>query len=281
MTFLQSKKEKKKIEDLIDDTIKDKDPFSTFDDFWWEEELFSKKVSKPTAEASTKFLKEIDEMFKNILRNLRPVDNRTEQELIDNQFIPIDDRTQQELEDDDYISLDERTEQELKDDDYISIDDMTEQEVKDDISLKSDNKIEDIDLTSAWDSKKTKIARSGPIYKLSTDYNQKVKAANKIKNKYLRKTIGQKNLKNKISAEWLKAAGYLETKDQDKISYMFIPPKKDKKNDSAHFIRTEIDSTDFKKENLISKVKKDSSKKPYHYKKKHQKIMNQTKPLNF
>ena len=158
---------------------------------------------------------------------------------------------------------------------------MTEQEVKDDISLKSDNKIEDIDLTSAWDSKKTKIARSGPIYKLSTDYNQKVKAANKIKNKYLRKTIGQKNLKNKISAEWLKAAGYLETKDQDKISYMFIPPKKDKKNDSAHFIRTEIDSTDFKKENLISKVKKDNSKKPYNYKKKHQKIMNQTKPLNF
>ena len=243
--------------------------------------MFSKKVSKPTAEASTKFLKEIDEMFKNILRNLRPVDNRTEQELIDNQFIPIDDRTQQELEDDDYISLDERTEQELKDDDYISIDDMTEQELKDDISLKSDNKIEDIDLTSAWDSKKTKIARSGPIYKLSTDYNQKVKAANKIKNKYLRKTIGQKNLKNKISAEWLKAAGYLETKDQDKISYMFIPPKKDKKNDSAHFIRTEIDSTDFKKENLISKVKKDNSKKPYNYKKKHQKIMNQTKPLNF
>ena len=29
MTFLQSKKKKKKIEDLIDDTIKDRDPFST------------------------------------------------------------------------------------------------------------------------------------------------------------------------------------------------------------------------------------------------------------
>ena len=34
---------------------------------------------------------------------------------------------------------------------------------------------------------------------------------------------------------------------------MFIPPKKDKTNDSVHFIRIEIDSTDFKKENLISK----------------------------
>ena len=70
-----------------------------------------------------------------------------------------------------------------------------------------------------------------------------------------------------MSAECLKAAGYLDTKDQDKISYMFIPPKKDKINDGAHFIRTEIDSTDFKKENLISKVKKDNSKKPYIYEK--------------
>ena len=48
---------------------------------------------------------------------------------------------------------------------------------------------------------------------------------------------------------------------------MFIPPKKDKINDGAHFIRTEIHSTDFKKENLISKVKKDNSKTPYIYKK--------------
>ena len=47
-------------------------------------------------------------MTDNILRNLRPVDNRTEQELIDDQFISIDDRIQQELEDYDYISLDER-----------------------------------------------------------------------------------------------------------------------------------------------------------------------------
>ena len=159
--------------------------------------MLSKKDSKPTVEASTEFLKEIEEMSKNILRNLRPVDNRTEQELIEDQFIPIDDRTQQELEGDDYISLNERTEQELKDDDYISIDDRTEQELKDDISLKSDNEIENIDLTSAWDSKKPEIARPGPIYKLSTDYNQKIKAADKIKNKYLKKTIGQKNKKKK------------------------------------------------------------------------------------
>ena len=148
MTFLPSKKRKKKKEDLIDDTIKDKDPFTTFDDFWWEDELFSKKDSKPTIETSTEILKEIDKMSKNMLRNLRPVEYRTEQELIDDQFIPIDDRIQQELEDDDYISIDERTVQELKDDDYISLE------------SKSDNKIEieDINLTSAWVEKKNKYS---------------------------------------------------------------------------------------------------------------------------
>ena len=62
---------------------------------------------------------------------------------------------------------------------------------------------------------------------------------------------------------------------------MFIPPKKDKTNDRAHFIRTEIDSPDFKKEILISKVKKDNNKKPYIYKKETPKISNQTKSLDF
>ena len=84
-----------------------------------------------------------------------------------------------------------------------------------------------------------------------TDYNKKVRAANKIKNKYLKKKIGQREKSNKISTEWLKTAGYLDTKDQNKISYIFVPPKKETSNnipaDAAHFIRTEIDSADFKK----------------------------------
>ena len=189
MMLLPNKKNLKKIEDLIDSVIDDKNPFSTFDDFWWKDEMFSESDSVPTVEVSKTFFNEINEMSDNILRNLRHIDNRTEQELIDDQFIPIDDRTQQELENDDYISLDERTEHDLKDDDYISIDEKTEQELKEDeyISLESDNEVENIDLTSAWDTKKTTITRPGPIYKLSTDYNQKVKAANKIKNKYLKK----------------------------------------------------------------------------------------------
>ena len=63
-----------------------------------------------------------------------------------------------------------------------------------------------------------------------------------------------------------KTARYLDTKDQDKINYIFFPPKKETSNnipaDAAHFIRTEIDSTDFKKKNLTTKVKKKKTKKP-------------------
>ena len=65
-------------------------------------------------------------MSDNILKNLRPVDNRTIQEIIDDQFIPIDDRTQQELEDDDYLSLESDNEianpdvVTLEDDNYLS-----------------------------------------------------------------------------------------------------------------------------------------------------------------
>ena len=98
-------KKNKKIETLIDDETNEKKPFNTFDDFWWEEDIFSKKDSPQTSEQSKEILDEINEMPDNILRNIRPVDNLTIQEIVDDQFIPIDDRTLQELKDDDNISL--------------------------------------------------------------------------------------------------------------------------------------------------------------------------------
>ena len=108
--------------------------------------------------------------------------------------------------------------------------------------------VEEIGTTSAWDKKNPTINKPGPVLKLSRDY-RKVNWANKIKNKYRKKIIGQKNKSNKISAEWLKTAGYLDTKDQDKINYIFVPPKKEMTNqipdDAGHSIRTEIDSTDW------------------------------------
>ena len=236
---LNNNNKKKKIEETIESVVDDTNPFSTFDNFWWEDEMFSQKDSVPTVEASKNILEGINEISDNIPRNLRPVDTRTEQETIEDQHIPIDNRTQQELEDDDYLSFESESE---------------------------DIEIENID-TSAWDDKKSTAAKPGAIFKLSTDYNKKVKAANKIKNKYLKKRIGNRKKSKKISSEWLKTAGYLDTKDQDKINYVSIAPKKETTNnipaDAAHFIRTEIDSTDFKKENLGSKVKKNKTGKPY------------------
>ena len=123
-------------------------------------------------------------MSENILRNLRPISNRTKQELIDDQFIPIDDRTQQELEDEDYLSyesenednkvtteddfdidnfdkktyrpVDNRTLEELIDDQFIPIDDRTQQELEDDhyLCYENESEVENIDLISAWDNKK-------------------------------------------------------------------------------------------------------------------------------
>ena len=74
-------KKQKKIEETIESVIEDdKNPFSTFDNFWWEDEMFSEKDSVPTIDASKDILEEINEMSENVLRNLRPVDTRTEPE---------------------------------------------------------------------------------------------------------------------------------------------------------------------------------------------------------
>ena len=70
-------------------------------------------------------LEKINEISDNILRNIRPVDNRTKQELTDDQFIPLGDRTCQQLQDDDYLSLES-----------------------------DNNDIIEIDTTSAWDQNK-------------------------------------------------------------------------------------------------------------------------------
>ena len=108
-------KKQKDIEYVIELVIKDLIPNN---DYWWEEDIFSKTDTQPTIDATkiivddikqttNDALKDIDiqALSDNILRNLRPVDNRNIQQLIDDDFIPIDSRTQQELDDDDYLSL--------------------------------------------------------------------------------------------------------------------------------------------------------------------------------
>ena len=61
--------------------------------------MFSNGDSAATVDTSKNILNEIQNISDNILRNIRPADNRTVQEIIDDQFILIHDRTQQELED--------------------------------------------------------------------------------------------------------------------------------------------------------------------------------------
>ena len=85
---------------------------------WWEEDIFSKTDTQPTTDATkiiiddikqttNNVLKDIDiqAISDNILRNLRPVDNKTAQEQAEDDFISTNDRTQQELEDDDFLSI--------------------------------------------------------------------------------------------------------------------------------------------------------------------------------
>ena len=182
-------KKQKEIEDVIETILKDPLPNN---DFWWEEEVFNKNDSPPTVDA-TKIIVDIikektDDALKNIdiqaisdniLKSVRPVDNRNIQEIIDDDFIPIDDRTQQQLEDDYFFSLADENESE------IEVDTPSEREIEVDTA---DPKIVEIDTTSAWDQNKTDIAKPGPIVKLSTEYNRKLKAARKKKkNKYLKK----------------------------------------------------------------------------------------------
>ena len=66
---------------------------------------------------------------------------------------------------------------------------------------------------------------------------------------------------------------------------MFVPSKnkRKKKNipaDAGHFLRTEIDSRDFKNENLTTKIKRNKEQKPYFFKKFFQKIFKSTEPSN-
>ena len=95
-------KKQKEMEDVIVSVITDPIPNNNF---WWEDEIFDFNYNQPTIDSSklfyndikketTNILKDIDinALSENILRNLRPVDNREIQELMDD-FIPIDDRT--------------------------------------------------------------------------------------------------------------------------------------------------------------------------------------------
>ena len=64
-------KKKKKNEDTIESVIiDDANLFSTFDNFWWEDDMFNDRDSIATVDASKNILNDIKDISENILNNL-------------------------------------------------------------------------------------------------------------------------------------------------------------------------------------------------------------------
>ena len=124
---ISAQKEQEKTQQVIEDVL-EPSPFET-QDFWWEDEVFPKDDPRETIDASKMIVDDIKNTHNvdiqapsnSILKNLKPKDNRTIQELIDADFIPLDNRTWQERMDDDSISL-------QSDNDMVTIEDVPDDE---------------------------------------------------------------------------------------------------------------------------------------------------------
>ena len=148
------------------DHIIDEKLFDNLDDVWWNDDLFNKSDTKETVEISKDILKGISQKEPFIYSK-----------------IPKEQVVSDIFDDDDKLS-----------DNEVIVEDVTdEKNVTDD---ETDDKIEEIETTPAyvqWDSKNTAVSvDKRPRIKLSTDYDIKFKVANKIKNKYRRKVLGNK-----------------------------------------------------------------------------------------
>ena len=207
-------KKQQKIATLIDDVIDEKNPFQNLgtEDIWIEDDLFDKNDGKETIEISKDILKDIS-------KNDPFLDFTVPTELVMSDI--FDDTTDEELTDDEVI-----------------VEDVTDDDVTDN-DLSDSEEPEEIITTPAyvqWDPKNTEVSTDKrPRIFLSTDYNRKVKVANKIKNKHRKKILEKKKLdknlldkRKKTSQDWLKAAGYLDTDDQKSINYIYVPSKKNK-----------------------------------------------------
>ena len=148
------------------DHIIDEKLFDNLDDMWWNDDLFNKSDTKETVEISKDILKGISQKEPFIYSK-----------------IPKEQVVSDIFDDDDKLS-----------DNEVIVEDVTdEKNVTDD---ETDDEIEEIETTPAyvqWDSKNTAVSvDKRPRIKLSTDYDIKFEVANKIKNKYRRKVLGNK-----------------------------------------------------------------------------------------
>ena len=94
------------------------------------------------------------------------------------------------------------------------------------------------------------------------------------------KNFGQRNKSSKIAKKC--SFTRYKTSRSNKIIDMFVNSKNEKKKAifAGHFLRTEIDSSDFKNESLTAKIRRNKAEKPYFLKTISQNILKQTKPSN-
>ena len=203
-------KKQHKITNLVDDIIDKSNPFQNLgtEDIWIEDDLFDKNDNKETIEISKDILKDVNK---------------------NDPFLDFSVPTEQiisDIFDDADLTDDEVTIENVTDDETVS----EKVIIASDDDLNTDEDTEEISAVPAvvqWYPKKTTVsANARPRTYLPTNYGSASRAENKIKNKYKKKILGKKefekdpvnNKRKKSSTDWLKTAGYLDTKDQDAIN---------------------------------------------------------------
>ena len=206
-------KQQQKITDLVDDVIYESNPFQNLgtEDIWIEDDMFDKNYDKEAIDISKDVLKDINKKDPFLDYSI-PTD-----QIISDIFDDVD------------LTDDEVTIENITDDETVS----EKVAVASDDDSSNDEDTEEISAVPAvvqWNPKKATVsANTRPRTYLSTNYSSAARVANKIKNKYEKKTLGKKkfekdsvnNKRKKTSTDWLKTAGYLDTKDQDQDKLHF------------------------------------------------------------
>ena len=204
------KKKQDEITDLVDDIIDESNTFQNLNtaDIWIDDDISDYKDHPDIVDTSKDILKAIRENDPLLDFNI-PTDA-----IIEDLLQPSDDEDNDLTIEDLFDPSDEEPE-------FI----IAEQAVPEDEIIRPDTNSVSID-TGPKQSKKY----------ITTIMKGSVRAAERVKEKYKnhqrKKQIGQLNKQNKASACWLKAAGYLDTKDQDAIRYIFNVPRNNVSNNS-------------------------------------------------
>ena len=263
-------RKEKKITNLADDIIDESNPFQNLgtEAIWLEEDIFDNDDQKSVVDIS-----------KDILKGFKENDSFLDFSILTEAI--IDDLFNESDTSDNEVTVEDVTDNESDND--VTLEDVSDNESDNDVTLEDIANNVDPELIIAEPAEYAPVLSGSlsvavdngvPQNKkyITTRLNSAVAAANKIKNtckdKYQRKIIGKTKPKfdieknkyrpnrkiatpniKKIPKDWLKAAGYLDTKDQDSIRYVYkCPPKPEHKaaTDTGHYIRSEIDNVDLK-----------------------------------